>query len=239
MKLFLCNIQHKSTYVSLFRRSHLRPAILLKKRLWPRCFPVNFLKFLRTTFFTEHVWTTASVCFIYFEVFKQFRSIFFGKLFEIFNMSGISDKYVLHFNFIIICKKQRLQHDSNNSNTSSYNSESETELPDFSTLKLFDMEPKKSFITAAVNVVGFVNRLKQTEAAVSNVLQNIFLKMVLKKVFNFYSILFPSRNSTIRRLLWQITLVAGKFSSIKDYWSQLTSTSQNIITLRKHQNLTL
>ena len=28
----------------------------LKKRLWHRCFPVNFAKFLRTTFFTEHLW---------------------------------------------------------------------------------------------------------------------------------------------------------------------------------------
>ena len=27
-----------------------RPATLLKKRLWPRCFPVNFAKFLRKTF---------------------------------------------------------------------------------------------------------------------------------------------------------------------------------------------
>ena len=27
-----------------------RPATLLKKRLWHRCFPVNFAKFLRTTF---------------------------------------------------------------------------------------------------------------------------------------------------------------------------------------------
>ena len=34
----------------------LRPATLLKKRLWHRCFPVNFTKFLRTTFFIEHVW---------------------------------------------------------------------------------------------------------------------------------------------------------------------------------------
>ena len=34
----------------------LRPATLLKKRLWHRCFPVNFLKFLRTLFFTEHLW---------------------------------------------------------------------------------------------------------------------------------------------------------------------------------------
>ena len=33
----------------------LRPATLLKKRLWYRCFPVNFVKFLQNTFFTEHV----------------------------------------------------------------------------------------------------------------------------------------------------------------------------------------
>ena len=29
----------------------LRPATLLKKRLWHKCFPVNFVKFLRTPFF--------------------------------------------------------------------------------------------------------------------------------------------------------------------------------------------
>ena len=29
----------------------LRPAILLKKKLWHRCFPVNFVKFLRTHFY--------------------------------------------------------------------------------------------------------------------------------------------------------------------------------------------
>ena len=28
----------------------LRPVTLLKKRLWQRCFPVNFAKFLRTPF---------------------------------------------------------------------------------------------------------------------------------------------------------------------------------------------
>ena len=33
----------------------LRSANLLKKSLWHRCFPVNFAKFLRTTFFTEHI----------------------------------------------------------------------------------------------------------------------------------------------------------------------------------------
>ena len=31
-------------------------ATLLKKRLWHRYFPVNFAKFLRTPFFTEHLW---------------------------------------------------------------------------------------------------------------------------------------------------------------------------------------
>ena len=34
----------------------LRPATLLKKRLWHRCFPVNYVKFPRTTFFIEHLW---------------------------------------------------------------------------------------------------------------------------------------------------------------------------------------
>ena len=29
---------------------------LLKKRLWRRCFPVNFAKFLRTPVFTEGLW---------------------------------------------------------------------------------------------------------------------------------------------------------------------------------------
>ena len=34
----------------------LSPAALLKKRLWHRCFPVSFVKFLRTPFLTEHLW---------------------------------------------------------------------------------------------------------------------------------------------------------------------------------------
>ena len=36
---------------SLFNKvAGLRPATLLKKRLWHRCFPGNFVKFLRTPF---------------------------------------------------------------------------------------------------------------------------------------------------------------------------------------------
>ena len=39
-----------------------RPATLLKKSHWHRCFPVNIAKFLRTPFFTEHLRTTAFKC---------------------------------------------------------------------------------------------------------------------------------------------------------------------------------
>ena len=34
----------------------LRPATLLKKKLWHKCFPMNFVKFLRTPFYKEHLW---------------------------------------------------------------------------------------------------------------------------------------------------------------------------------------
>ena len=46
-----------------FTRKHLcqsfRPATLLNKRLWHRCFTVNFAKISLKTLFTEHLWTTA------------------------------------------------------------------------------------------------------------------------------------------------------------------------------------
>ena len=40
----------------MFRKKGVRPATLLKKRLWYSCFPVNFVKFLGTSFFIEHIW---------------------------------------------------------------------------------------------------------------------------------------------------------------------------------------
>ena len=45
--------------VSFFKKLQaigLRPATLLKNRLWHRCFPANFTKFLRTPFIIEHLW---------------------------------------------------------------------------------------------------------------------------------------------------------------------------------------
>ena len=39
----------------IFQIAGHRPETLLKKRLWDRCFPVNFDKFLRTPFLKEHL----------------------------------------------------------------------------------------------------------------------------------------------------------------------------------------
>ena len=38
----------------LIKLRGLRAATLLKKKLWHKCFPMNFAKYLRTPFFTEH-----------------------------------------------------------------------------------------------------------------------------------------------------------------------------------------
>ena len=46
----------RSSRLEVFcKKRVLRPATLLKKSLWHRCFPVNFAKFIRTPFFTEHL----------------------------------------------------------------------------------------------------------------------------------------------------------------------------------------
>ena len=42
--------------VSFLIKLQPKPAALLKKRLWHRCFPVNFVKFLRTPFYMEYLW---------------------------------------------------------------------------------------------------------------------------------------------------------------------------------------
>ena len=48
--------------VSFLIKLQPEPATLFKKRLWHRCFPVNFAKFLRTPFLTEHLqWLLLSI----------------------------------------------------------------------------------------------------------------------------------------------------------------------------------
>ena len=44
----------RSSHPEVFRKKGV-PASLLKKRLWNKCFPVNFPKFFRTPFFTEYL----------------------------------------------------------------------------------------------------------------------------------------------------------------------------------------
>ena len=57
----------------------LRPVTLLKKRFWHSCFPVNFVKFLRTPFFTAHLWWLL-LC--------LFKSRF-GSAFKVFNFFNL------------------------------------------------------------------------------------------------------------------------------------------------------
>ena len=63
LKKFINFSYEKQNLLGLCRSSHQRPqpATLLKKRLRHRCFPVNFAKFVRTSFLTEHFWKPASV----------------------------------------------------------------------------------------------------------------------------------------------------------------------------------
>ena len=66
---FICSNSTMKTAENLVRssnrRSSLRAATLLKKRLWHRCFPVNFAKFLRTPFLqntSERLLLSSKIC---------------------------------------------------------------------------------------------------------------------------------------------------------------------------------
>ena len=61
-KVFLEISQKEEGHLSI-KIASLRPSTLLKKRLWHRCFPVNFVKFLRTPFLTQHLrWLLLNQC---------------------------------------------------------------------------------------------------------------------------------------------------------------------------------
>ena len=45
----------KAEAIFLNKVAGLSPATLLERRLWHRSFPVNFVKFLRTDFFIQHL----------------------------------------------------------------------------------------------------------------------------------------------------------------------------------------
>ena len=56
LEIFQKSQENICSWVSfLIKLQGLRPATLLKRRLWHSCFPVNFAKFLITPFLTEHL----------------------------------------------------------------------------------------------------------------------------------------------------------------------------------------
>ena len=61
------------SFLIKLQASGLRPATLLKKRLWRRCFPVNFVKFLRTSFLQN----TSGGCFFLYSNFQIAISHYF------------------------------------------------------------------------------------------------------------------------------------------------------------------
>ena len=83
-------------YQSLFRP---RPEILLKKRLWHRCYPVNFAKFVGTHSLTEHIWWLLSLRFSFLirnlQHIEQISAILF-LLMEIFVTKAFCF-FLLHF----------------------------------------------------------------------------------------------------------------------------------------------
>ena len=71
----------------------LKPVTLLKMRLWHSCFPVNFLKFLRTPFYIEYLrWLLLSVVLSFFYFDKQILCLF------------IYTKYLIQATFLVFNK---------------------------------------------------------------------------------------------------------------------------------------
>ena len=83
--------------MAAFKR--LRPPTLWKKRLWHRCFPCEFCQISKNTFFTEHLWVTASIL-------REGRRL---KPIEISIISKLTKKIIkkrkmfLHFLFFTCC----------------------------------------------------------------------------------------------------------------------------------------
>ena len=67
-----------------------RPATLIKKSLWHRCFPVNFAKFLRTPFLQK----SSSGCFCKLQVKKLFHTYSVMHFAFVFSEYNIFSEYI-------------------------------------------------------------------------------------------------------------------------------------------------
>ena len=85
------------------------PATLLKKRLWHRRFPVNFVKFLRTLFLTEHLWWLLLYVTIWARsVFEQVSEAAVHRFSSKQVFSNISEKHLCWRHFLIKLQSLRL-----------------------------------------------------------------------------------------------------------------------------------
>ena len=85
---------------SVFFKS-LRPGTLLKKRLWHRCFPVNFVKVLITLF-----WTTASGVMMIWGIELVFYVFIPCSIFPVFYISNVGLKAI--YIYILMLKFNRI-----------------------------------------------------------------------------------------------------------------------------------
>ena len=58
VSILIIIIQHEQFYLIILLIG-LKAATLLKKEIWHRYFPVNFVQFVGTAFFIELIWATA------------------------------------------------------------------------------------------------------------------------------------------------------------------------------------
>ena len=89
----------------------LRPAILLKKSLWHKCFPMNFVKFIRTPFLqSTSVWQLLPVEFFLIteellRLFSDFQFVFIGCLVK--NWALLHESIIFYCRFVGGVKKKK------------------------------------------------------------------------------------------------------------------------------------
>ena len=85
----------QSLFLIKLQALDLRPATLLKKRLWRRCFPVNFAKFLRTPFQQN---TSGRLFLLNFITFLKYASVTYAR-----NTVTFAVKYLIFLTILVKC----------------------------------------------------------------------------------------------------------------------------------------
>ena len=107
----------KFTWKHLRQSPETRPATLLKKRLWRRCFPVNFAKFLRTPALQNTSWRLLQLIGSLFQSFRYKQVFnFFCELVKFLNMCTLQEpsQFMFHCSLtshililVVCCKNPR------------------------------------------------------------------------------------------------------------------------------------